>query len=207
MNRKTTDGFAELPGTTVSRNRRCGGVHEDRQDRNGSEIAKYRFPHLDEPVIDRHSVRHCNVEVLRPHMIYKRQSCLFRNVQWTRPPSPVAERDRSRTDAERGHQVVEEAVEVIGRELDDIIGREFLHEGSEPPERRSNALLGFVAGRSSVHHGVWDAQTMATDMVGFLRTLCDGCRSIARGYFLTRGHWLSESGRLTASPGNVCKTL
>ena len=104
-------------------------------------------------MIDRHAVRHRDVEVLRPHVVYKLEGRLFRHVQRTRPPSPVAEGYRSRTDAERWHQIVEEAVEVIGRELDDVVGLELLHEGSEPFERRSNALLGFVAGRASVHEG------------------------------------------------------
>ena len=84
-------------------------------------------------------------------MIHELEGRLFRHVQRTRPPSPVAEGNRSRTDAERRHQIVEEAVEVIGRELDDVVGLELLHEGSEPFERRSNALLGFVAGRAPVH--------------------------------------------------------
>ena len=151
--REATDGFTELPGTTVGRNGRCGSIHEDRQDRDGLEIAKDRFPHLDETVIDRHAVRHRDVEVLRPYVVHKLESRLFRHVQRTRPPSPITEGNRSRTDAERRHQIVEEAVEVVGRKLDDVVGRELLHEASEPLERRSNALLGFVAGGSPVHEG------------------------------------------------------
>ena len=84
-------------------------------------------------------------------MIHKRKSRFFRNVQRTLSPSPVAEGDRACAHTERRHQIVEEAVEVIGRELDDVVGLELLHEGSEPFERGSNALLGFVAGGSPVH--------------------------------------------------------
>jgi len=52
--------------------------------------------------------------------------------------------------------------------------------------------------------GVWEAQTMATDMIGILAA---GCRTMVTFYFFTNGHGLSESGRLTASPGKVCTTL
>ena len=142
-----------MPGATVGRHGRCGGVHEDRQDRDGLEVAEHRLPHLNEAVIDRHAIRHRDVEVLRPYVIHKLEGRLFRHVQRTCPTSPVAEGNRSRADAERRHQIVEEAVEVIGRELDDVVGRELLHEGSEALERRSNALLGFVAGWSPVHKG------------------------------------------------------
>src|SRR5258707_650864 len=104
-------------------------------------------------MIDRHSVRHCDVEVLRPHVIYEFESRLFRYVQRTGAASPVSERQRAGADAERRHQVVEEAVEVIRSELDDVVRRELLHERSEALERRSNALLGFVTGWSPGHEG------------------------------------------------------
>ncbi len=149
--RKAANGFTELPGAPVGWNGRSGGVYEYREDRHGFEIAEECFPHLDEAVVDRHAVRHCDVEVLCPYVIHELESRFLRHVKRTRPPSPVAEGNRPRTDAERRHQIVEEAVEVIRRELDDVVRRELLHEGSELPERGSNALLGFVAGRSSVH--------------------------------------------------------
>jgi hypothetical protein len=151
--REATDGFTELPGAAVGRNGRSGGVHENRQDRDGPKIPEHRFPHLNEAMVDRHAVRHRDVETLRPHMIYEFESRLFRNVERTGPASPVTEGDRAGADAERRHQVVEEAVEVIWGELDDVVGRKLLHERSELGERRPDTLLGFVTGRSPVHEG------------------------------------------------------
>ena len=104
-------------------------------------------------MIDRHAVRHRDVEILGPHVVDELECRLFRNIQRAQSPSPVAEGDGPRSDAERWHQVVEEAVEMIGRELDDVVGRELLHEGPELPERSSNPLLGFIAGRPLVHQG------------------------------------------------------
>ena len=69
--RKSANGFPELPGPTVGGHGRRGGVHEYRQDRDGFEIAEDCFPHLDEAVIDRHAVRHRDVEILRPHVVHK----------------------------------------------------------------------------------------------------------------------------------------
>ena len=86
-------------------------------------------------------------------MINELKRRLLRNVQRSSPTSPVAKEHGPGSDAERWHQIVEEAVEVIGCELDDVVGRELLHEVSKLPERRPDALLGFAARGSPVHQG------------------------------------------------------
>jgi hypothetical protein len=140
-------------------------------------------------------------------VIHKPESLFLRDVQRTHPPSPITERDGARANTERRHQIVEKAVEVIGPELDDIVGREFLHESAKPLERRSDALLGFVARRSSVQQRRMGSADDGHRHDRILRTAGANCRSIGRNYRWTSEHWLSDSGRLTASPGKVCRTL
>ena len=104
-------------------------------------------------MIDDHAVRHGDVHPSVQQRLQQIAGQVQRYGQRPRMGVPVADRLRRQPDAERGHHIVEEAVEMVGRELDDHVRRKIADRLGQPREACSHGCLGHVVGDSLVQEG------------------------------------------------------
>ena len=102
-------------------------------------------------MIEPHVMTLRHVEVGAQQVPDERDRLVMRDVEWSGRRIPVTDRVRLRANSECGHQLVDEAVEVIRRELDHIMGIEVADRGGERGESSRHPAADFVGTRPIAH--------------------------------------------------------
>ncbi|CAD5379623.1 hypothetical protein OF001_U70086 [Pseudomonas sp. OF001] len=134
---EVADGLAEQAGALEARQRRGDRVDEHRDHRATVETTEQQLQRLGESVVDLHAVGHRGVH---PGLQHRGRAGLGQFARYGERAgcrAVVADGVGGHADAERRHQVVEEAVVVVRREQDDQLGSE-----------ARDALAG------ALHHGI-----------------------------------------------------
>jgi hypothetical protein len=128
----------------VQRAQRGGdGIDEDRDHRHGGGITEEFLQWLHGAVVDVHTGRDCYVDIGIEHMLGQLGGQRGRYVQRPGLGAVVPDATGRGADAERRHQLVEEAVVVVRREDDDQLRVVFADEVACGPQCALHVLKQF----------------------------------------------------------------
>ncbi|MPN09777.1 hypothetical protein SDC9_157069 [bioreactor metagenome] len=123
-------------------------VHEHRDHRRRLHVVvPQELQRLREAVIHQHAARYRDVEVVVHQMARQCQRLVLGNVQRACGREIVAHGGGLGADAKRRHQLVEEAVVMVGADQHDEFGCELMHEGARRANGRVKRHLVFVVDR------------------------------------------------------------